>query len=264
MSCGDGRPPSLGIVACIAPAPGPTNKMPLITTMLRSFRKTVSRGDLQALGGRTCLYLCAFDRDKMLLEHVRDVQHQAQTPSLNILGVRVFFYPSISLYPSSAKTVSGGSTMSAFREAFVQAYADGAEYFHHTFEDVEYTRAGWMRGAKRWLNKSTPHGIGVFFPQVSGGAGRTPTFVSRRHLEIFSTYAPYGLPDNAVGSWLASVYAERSNEVAYNHTLPRRRAHGRQALIECGQSAVARWLRGVQPPPPPADCSRAGADRPLV
>jgi hypothetical protein len=38
--------------------------------------------------------------------------------------------------------------MSAFREAFVQAYADGAEYFHHTFEDVEYTRAGWMRGAK--------------------------------------------------------------------------------------------------------------------
>ena len=154
MSCGDGRPPSLGIVACIAPAPGPTNKMPLITTMLRSFRKTVSRGDLQALGGRTCLYLCANDRDKMLLEHVRDVQHQAQTPSLNIIGVRVFFYPSISLYPSSAKTVSGGSTMSAFREAFVQAYADGAEYFHHTFEDVEYTRAGWMRGAKRWLNKS--------------------------------------------------------------------------------------------------------------
>jgi len=60
MSCGVGRPPSLGIVACIAPAPGPTNKMPLITTMLRSFRKTVSRGDLQALGGRTCLYLCAY------------------------------------------------------------------------------------------------------------------------------------------------------------------------------------------------------------
>ena len=270
-SCGPGGPPpGLVIITCVsAPESGSIHEMPLVTAMLPSFSKTVSKDELQALGGPTCLYLCAHDSDSELMKHVREIRRLSLVRSLDI-GVRLFFYS-----PTN-KVMSGGSAiLSPFRETAVQAYADGAKYLHHAFDDAVYTRAGWMRNAVRRLHKSTPNGIGVFFPPVSvantpsaaartGGRGGFPSFVSRRHLEIFSEYAPYGLSDHAVSTWLAESYAAIVGPavVAYNHSLPRRRAHGRQALIECGQSAVARWLSGVQPQPLLADCSKVGAAYP--
>ena len=270
-SCGPGGPPpGLVIITCVsAPESGSIHEMPLVTAMLPSFSKTVSKDELQALGGPTCLYLCAHDSDSELMKHVREIRRLSLVRSLDI-GVRLFFYS-----PTN-KVMSGGSAiLSPFRETAVQAYADGAKYLHHAFDDAVYTRAGWMRNAVRRLHKSTPNGIGVFFPPVSvantpsaaartGGRGGFPSFVSRRHLEIFSEYAPYGLSDHAVSTWLAESYAALVGPavVAYNHSLPRRRAHGRQALIECGQNAVARWLSGVQPQPLLADCSKVGAAYP--
>ena len=188
------------------------------------------------------------------------------------LGVRLFFY-------SPAFRAAGGfARLSPFRETAVQAYADGAHYLHHMYENMAYARVGWVQDAMRRLHKSKPDGIGVFFPPVSavadvasaavrvggrggggvvrGGAAR-PSFVARRHLEIFAEYAPYGLPDHAVGTWLAESYAA----VASNHSSTRKRASRGpraryEALIECGQSAVSRWLGGADPPPPIANCNR--------
>ena len=145
--------------------------MPLVTAMLPSFSKTVSKDELQALGGPTCLYLCAHDSDNELMKRVREIRRLSLVRSLDI-GVRLFFYS-----PTN-KVMSGGSAiLSPFRETAVQAYADGAKYLHHAFDDVVYTRAGWMRNAVRRLHKSTPNGIGVFFPPVS--VANTPSAAAR-------------------------------------------------------------------------------------
>ena len=72
------------------------------------------------------MYLCADESDTFLLEHVKEIRHQAKIKSSG-LGVRFLFYP---LHASAR------GTGSPIREAATQAYADGAQFLHHTYEDV--------------------------------------------------------------------------------------------------------------------------------
>lgn len=217
MSCGPGgQPPGLVVVACVrAPEPGsPLSQMVLFKKLLPSFRRTVSQAELRSLQGPACLYLCAEERDELFIERVRELSYE--TKKRTQLGFRLFFYP----------TRSAGT--SPFRETAAQAYADGAQYLHHTFDDVIYLEPGWLGGAIRSLQQRTPTDVGVVLPsliprEVSAQAGvarvlgratarphsstRVPTTVSRRHLDIFAEYSPVDLPEHAASEWLASVYA---------------------------------------------------------
>ena len=129
VDCGPGAtvPPGLVVVSCVRASAGvPLDRIELFRTMLPSFRETVSQAELRSLPGPACLYLCADAGNELLMDRVKELRRLAQTRA-NGLGVRVFFYP---------YRTSGLARSLPFREAMLQAYADGARYLHHTFDDV--------------------------------------------------------------------------------------------------------------------------------
>ena len=217
-----GPPPGIVVISCIRSAPGvPIERMALINELLPSLRQTVTHADLKILNGPACLYLCGEEDDSYLVERAKALR-QLAAYTARIFGVRLFFYP----------------RRAPFRDAAAQAYAEGAQFIHHTYDDFVYSRQGWLREAVQALRAAVPREIGMVTPPatVSSGmaalvhssrenmlqSGDTDRFrvrsqlrgsavVSRVHLDIFLDFCP-ATPAEYSDSlncydWLSHTYA---------------------------------------------------------
>jgi hypothetical protein len=225
--CGTGALPSVAIVVCIASRNVPLAQQPLITTLLPSLASTIAtyeRRDLRAM----CLYVCAQDDDDFLIERTKELRRAVGSKaSFLATRLRILYFPSL---------------QDAINKAALYAYADGATFVHHTFDDVRYTKNHWLRDAMLTLNRQG--GAGVVHPAVKRtDAGHAalcrPSLVQRvrrrvsaaqpsrraasqrsarlccaraqRHLDVFEQHYPpqvMQLHDiGALDEWLSATYA---------------------------------------------------------
>ena len=228
--CGLGGEVFVAVLACVRSTPGePVGRMPVVTTLLPSLARSVARRRGE-FGGRVCIYLCAEEDDEWLLAQMREFRHKASA-QLGGLGMRLLFFP--------------GRT--PVREAAAYAYADGARYFHHTYDDVTYTDAKWLGKAIGALDAG---GTGVIHPTVERATSAlgAPAVLARTHLDVFHELYPPQCPGWALDTWLSATYAstplaphDLGSRAAGQSASRAKHPHPQllPALVECGRHVVA-------------------------
>ena len=165
-------PSSIAVVACIRSAPEMgLSQQPLLTTLLPSLARTTTPLERRRLN--VCLYLCAQDDDQFLLDQAKELRRLVASKA-SFVGMRLGFYPSIH---------------EGLNSAMLCAYADGAKFFHRTFDNVRYTRTDWLGNALGELARGERF---IVRPSVATRPPATgwPSLVSRRHLDAFEQFHP--------------------------------------------------------------------------
>ena len=188
-------PSSIAVVACIRSAPElGLSQQPLLTTLLPSLARTTTPLERRRLN--VCLYLCAQDDDQFLLDQAKELRRLVASKA-SFVGMRLGFYPSIH---------------EGLNSAMLCAYADGAKFFHRTFDNVRYTRTDWLGNALGELARGERF---IVRPSVATRPPATgwPSLVSRRHLDAFEQFHPPQLHGEPLDSWLTAAYAGASRQL---------------------------------------------------
>ena len=231
MSCGIDRTPFVAFVVCVRSPPTPTvsemrplTELPLFRMLLPSLAVTVKHAEYGRLAqsehkdGALCLYVCGHEDDETLMSRAKELR-DAILRQARGFGVRMLFYP------------AGSGNAAAIRGAAQAAYADGAAFIHHTYDDVMYADAGWITHAVEQARR-----YGAALPRVrpllpptspatatpSLGLRHQPALVARRHLDLFDDLYPLQLPDDARARdyWIAATYRLDRAALADHATAP--------------------------------------------
>lgn len=135
---------------------------------------------------------------------------------------------------------------------FLDAIADGNDYFYQVNDDVTLLDTGWTSKFVTKLQGSD--GFGVTGPNDQLWSCRllTQSFVSRRHWEIFGWYFPIVIKDWYSDNWISEVYGPdhtyciRDAAIRNGATSTRYNICDRpkwRSAIEEGKSTIEQWKR---------------------
>jgi hypothetical protein len=136
------------------------------------------------------------------------------------------------------------SPCAVWNALFARAFADGADYFFQTGDDVQLVTGGWVDAFIAALTGDpVKSGLGVAGPVDLERADfpiLTQAFVSRLHMEIFGTLYPPAFRNWFSDNWLTDVYApSHAHRITTQHV---RNAGGaeRYAIDPRGRDLLAR------------------------
>jgi len=100
--------------------------------------------------------------------------------------------------------ITRGHLTVMWNRLFRKAYEDGNDYFFQCGDDISFETPGWVNACIETLQNSDD--IGMAGPLNTTARILTPSFVSRKHMEIFGFYFPEEIINWCCDDWINWVY----------------------------------------------------------
>ena len=118
---------------------------------------------------------------------------------------------SITIFPSDC--ISKGHLTKMWNILFEKAYEDKCDYFFQCGDDIDFLTENWDEKCIQELMKND--NVGLTAPiDINNKALLTQTFVSRKHMEIFSFFFPEEIVNWYCDDWINGVY-KKANKFYY-------------------------------------------------
>lgn len=179
-------------------------KFVFLWKLLPSFYLTASPGFNYAM------YLAYDDNDKVF----NDAKYSEAFTSAFVKVSRRLAVPTFNVSLKLIRCRHHGNPAWAQNDAMLEAYLDGAEYFHRINDDTVMQSPGWTEAYISALSGFSPPRVGAVGP-VHSGAGEgeidilTYDFVHRTHIDIFGFYYPREFGGWFGDTWITDVYMPR-------------------------------------------------------